>query len=231
MGISENPSNDSLSEQQSFLHDDSESFQVEARNSRYSKGRFHGLRRFVAFASIILSAASMFLILTHIAQLRTNTADISIQSSPTSIGSIMKSPCGSTPDEARAAGCNFDVISFCWLPDRCYDKELSQGFDDMHTWEWFLDPNKTQPVSHEQAMTGEFDGLFVNWEYHLRHCTAMWEKMHRALIGEGKLAVDGYIGSLNHTRHCSHMLLSDRDVSFEAINTIILVKYPDCGIE
>ena len=143
---------------------------------------------------------------------------------------VIASPCGSTPEEARSRGCHFDVISFCWLPDACYDAELSSAFDNMTTWEWFLDPEKQQPVSHQQAMTGEFTGLYVNWEYHLRHCTAIWEKLHRAILGTGKSAIDGYIGPLEHTKHCSQMLLQDRGVALETINTIILVKYPACGI-
>jgi len=140
------------------------------------------------------------------------------------------SPCGSTAQEARERGCHFDVISFCWLPDQCYDPHLSSAFDNLKSWEWYLDPNKTQPLTHEQVMTGEFTGLYVNWEYHLRHCTAMWKKLHRAILGDGKKAIDSYIGPYDHTKHCEHMLLNDREVGFEEINTIILVKFPDCGI-
>ncbi|ODA83225.1 hypothetical protein RJ55_01736 [Drechmeria coniospora] len=142
---------------------------------------------------------------------------------------IMKSPCGSTATEARQRGCKFDIISFCWLPTECYDGELSRDFDAMRTWEWFRDFNKTEPLSHKQIMTGEFTGLYVNWEYHVRHCTAMWQKMHRAILGQGKRAIDSYIGELPHTHHCGEMLL-ERGAAFEDINTIILVKFPDCGI-
>ncbi|KID70389.1 hypothetical protein MBR_08893, partial [Metarhizium brunneum ARSEF 3297] len=39
---------------------------------------------------------------------------------------VMEKPCGETPAEARTRGCYLDVISFCWLPERCYDAELSQ---------------------------------------------------------------------------------------------------------
>ncbi|KAK9424902.1 putative Major facilitator superfamily transporter [Seiridium unicorne] len=144
---------------------------------------------------------------------------------------VIEKPCGETPEEARALGCYFDVISFCWLPERCYDAELSDRFDHQTQWEWFMDPNRTEPLTHQQIMTGEHTGLYVNWEYHLLHCTTMWEKMHRALMGpHGKKAIDGYIASYSHTQHCGHMLLSDRDVQLDVINTIILVKYPDCGM-
>jgi hypothetical protein len=143
---------------------------------------------------------------------------------------VLISPCGTSPAEARARNCHFDVISFCWLPDECYDSALSDSFDAEKPLEWFLDPNKTQPISHKQAMTGEFSNLYVNWEYHLRHCTAMWKKMHRAILGRGKMAIDGYIGTLEHTKHCEKMLLWGRESDLRDINTIIVVKYPDCGI-
>jgi hypothetical protein len=44
---------------------------------------------------------------------------------------ILRSPCGSYPAEAKALGCQFDIISFCWLPPRCYDAELSHTFDKL----------------------------------------------------------------------------------------------------
>ncbi|KAI0886926.1 uncharacterized protein GGS22DRAFT_158982 [Annulohypoxylon maeteangense] len=144
---------------------------------------------------------------------------------------VMVQPCGQSPEEARRAGCHFDVISFCWLPDECWDPELSQQFDDENALEWFLDPNRTQPLSHSQIMTGEYSGLYVNWEYHIRHCTAMWKKMHRAILGQlGNRAIDGYIGVYKHTEHCGEMLLNGREYALDAINTRIRVKYPDCGV-
>ncbi|KAK0124853.1 hypothetical protein ONS96_008732 [Cadophora gregata f. sp. sojae] len=145
---------------------------------------------------------------------------------------VLRSPCGSSPAEAKALGCTFDIISFCWLPNRCYDAELSQRLDKLSNWEWFLDHNKTQPVAKSDALTGELDGLYVSWEYHVQHCVFMWEKMHRAFLGGGKRAVDGYIGVFSHTQHCGKMLLT-RGEGFELsdFNTRIKVKYPDCGIE
>ncbi|KAL0931144.1 uncharacterized protein CTRU02_213879 [Colletotrichum truncatum] len=146
---------------------------------------------------------------------------------------VLIKPCGSTPQEAREKGCHFDVISFCWLPTQCYDSDLSRDFDLQNHLEWFLDPHRTQPLTHEQIMTGEYTGLYVNWEYHVRHCTAMWKKMHRAILhgdGHGDKAIDGYIGAYEHTKHCEHMLLAGRNIAPDIINTRIAVKYPDCGI-
>ncbi|KAE8139942.1 hypothetical protein BDV38DRAFT_280413 [Aspergillus pseudotamarii] len=91
---------------------------------------------------------------------------------------IMKSPCGHTAADARARGCHFDIITFCWLPDRCYDPELSDSFEKLVNWKWYLDRNKSLPVPKEEALQGELDGLYVSWEYHVQHFVYMREKMH-----------------------------------------------------
>jgi hypothetical protein len=92
--------------------------------------------------------------------------------------SVLVKSCGNSPDAARSRGCHFDISSFCWLPDDCYDKDLSQEFNDIHELKWFLGKNPTRPVSHDQIMTGDYSGLYVNREYHVTHCTAMWKKLH-----------------------------------------------------
>lgn len=157
-----------------------------------------------------------------------NTITPSI-SEPGRVKTMVK-PCGTTSAEARKRGCYFDPISFCWLPTACYDKELTKDFDV--GLEWYLDANRTQPVSHEQIMTGEYTGLYVNWEYHISHCTAMWKKMHRAIMsGLGNAAIDSYIGVYAHTAHCETMLLKGRHIAADVINTRIKVKFSDCGMD
>ncbi|KAI3326736.1 hypothetical protein HD806DRAFT_520474 [Xylariaceae sp. AK1471] len=145
----------------------------------------------------------------------------------------MESPCGSTAKEAQARGCTFDPISFCWLPDECYDSELVATFEATRTWELYADEAGKVPVSQEQLMSGYGDGLWVTWEYHLRHCAFMWVKLHRGILNKekpGMPEIDSYIASLNHTHHCTTILLTDRDVGFSALNTETLVKYPHCGM-
>jgi hypothetical protein len=145
---------------------------------------------------------------------------------------IMLSPCGSTPAEARAAGCSFDMMAFSWLPPRCYDSELVEEFREFKNWGYWLDRNRTKPVSLEVALTGEIPELYTEFEYHLRHCTFLWRKMHRALLSDrgGKLAIDSVTAGYAHTEHCSKMLINQRKVALDVINAIIVVKYPDCGM-
>lgn len=87
-------------------------------------------------------------------------------------------PCGTTPSAAREAGCQFDFVIFGWVPDACFDSELSEEFYHLkdgtqsatgYGWPWRTELwNKTQ-VSSRQVEKGEMD-LYTSWEYHYRHC-------------------------------------------------------------
>jgi hypothetical protein len=140
-------------------------------------------------------------------------------------------PCGNTTEQARAAGCHFDIISFSWFPSRCYDAALAEEFDQLQTWRWYRDLERKEEVPRQEALSGVNPVLYVDWGYHIIHCTYMWRKMHRAIAGpHGLAAIDSYIGKLPHTEHCGQMLLSNREVALETMNTGIRVKYPDCGV-
>jgi hypothetical protein len=76
---------------------------------------------------------------------------------------IMESPCGSTPQEARDRGCVFDNIVFAWLPPRCFDEDLSKSFRDIK-FHFSLERNNTHPIDQDDAYTGDYEHLFVNWE-------------------------------------------------------------------
>lgn len=166
--------------------------------------------------------------------------------------SILVAPCGSTPAEARAAGCHFDIISWTWLAEPCYDAGLSEAFAaETQDGDWFVDEARTQPLTRDQVLSGEYTGIYVRIGYHLRHCTAMWKKMHRALLDEagvevgsgeatrrgegagsskGLTAMDAYIWSYQHTLHCEEMLLGEWSDTDGILATEVRTKYPDCGI-
>lgn len=138
---------------------------------------------------------------------------------------IPEKSCGSNSQQASDRGCHFDLMSFSWLPDECYDKELIQEFDSLQDWHWFGNPEGTHQISRSQVLLGEVDALFVSFEYHRAHCVFMWKKLHRALERGG--FVDSYISNYNHTSHCGHMLLMEVEDSL-ALNTQILRKFPTC---
>jgi hypothetical protein len=132
---------------------------------------------------------------------------------------------GSSRSEALSLGCRFDPMSFCWLPEDCYDAELTEDFFSAREWEWFRDANGTVPIPYEEAVAGVYDRLFVPWEYHKLHCAYMWKKLHRAVRSGGPM--DSYIGNYTHTKHYSHALLKVTPES-EQSNLIIASQFHFC---
>ncbi|KAH6847687.1 hypothetical protein B0I37DRAFT_415410 [Chaetomium sp. MPI-CAGE-AT-0009] len=133
--------------------------------------------------------------------------------------------CGSTPTEARSRGCRFDILSFAWQTPECYDGELMDAFMRHAAWQFYARPNRTdETVSLAIALQGE-QTLYVDWDYHVAHCTYMWRQLHRAYAVRGW--VDAHLDSYTHTLHCQRVLL-DRGVDGGVVNVVAALKYPEC---
>ncbi|KAJ5958811.1 uncharacterized protein N7479_005961 [Penicillium vulpinum] len=137
--------------------------------------------------------------------------------------------CGESAAEALARGCKFDIMSFAWVPEPCFDRELMEEFLELRQWKWYADKDGQEVESELDIREGQYPEMFVSWEYHLVHCAYMWRKMHRALLKGGVDAVDGYVGSMHHTEHCSGMLLEYRQEAVNITNSWVYAKYPACG--
>lgn len=133
--------------------------------------------------------------------------------------------CGLSASDAVSRGCSFDPVSFAWLPQRCFDRELAEQFLAQRNWRWYQDSNGTIPVQYESLRNGDYPELYVTQEYHMYHCTYMWRKMHRAILHGQPL--DGYIGHFAHTSHCETMLLN-HEAALNSTNTIIATKFVNC---
>ena len=138
---------------------------------------------------------------------------------------IESSSCGSSPREAKARGCIFDLMSWCWVPPACHDEQLSQQNLDLGPWLWYEDVQATRPVLQQTAELGEIPILFVEESFHQIHCTYIWKKMHRAYLSQR--TIDSYVGRFNHTIHCSEVLLR-RGVIWDQVDTSVVLKYPTC---
>ena len=101
---------------------------------------------------------------------------------PTINTDILRKPCGETPDQARAAGCVFDIVSTCWLHPRCHDPELAMEFVATVPMKWYLDGDGTRELPLSEMMTGDHHLPWIVGEYHLQHCAFLWKKMHRAIL-------------------------------------------------
>lgn len=133
--------------------------------------------------------------------------------------------CGHNPIEARARGCNFDISSFAWLTPECYDDRLTQDFIAWSNWTWYTSDNSSDhtQIPFETAILGQQD-TFVNWDYHMVHCTFMWRLQHSSMES-------GWIGrhlvNFKHTLHCQHALLMDANKNRD-VRTPAIVMYPHC---
>ena len=134
---------------------------------------------------------------------------------PAKISSTPKS-CGNSTSEARAMGCEFDVLSYTWLPKECIDYETISEFRDwIHSkdrqfseWPFYADREGKQWIPDEVRLS-EFTWRYI-WttkEEHLGHCAFMSRRLHRAALGNFRLYVRG--DGVHHTIHCSEMLLDN----------------------
>ncbi|KAL2263972.1 hypothetical protein VTK26DRAFT_3966 [Humicola hyalothermophila] len=160
--------------------------------------------------------------------------------------------CGSSPSEARRRGCRFDILSFAWQTPECYDAELMEEFIGYDNWTFYTHPfsststsgtdggisdsNSGNPPSTTDAEFGTdtvdistaLEGertLYVDWKYHVVHCTFMWRQMHRAYTVRGY--IDSHLDDYRHTLHCQLTLL-DRETPLGSVVVVAELKYPDC---
>lgn len=143
--------------------------------------------------------------------------------------------CGNTTTSARSLGCQFDPMSFSWLPSACYDAELTAQFLSLRPWQWYdsvdgtaANMSASAAVSQAEVLLGEHDYLYVSWQYHELHCTYMWRKMHRAMLGIAE--IDAYIGNYHHTAHCEEILTRKGMAGGEKGLTVIRRKFVERGL-
>ena len=108
----------------------------------------------------------------------------SLQLTNVFINATEETPCGSTVNDARSAGCLFDPLTFAWLPPACYDFSLTSSFLALEDWEYYrlhTDGSRRQ-LSLINIMQSSDEVLYVSWEFHRQHCAHLWLKMHRAML-------------------------------------------------
>ncbi|KIW09344.1 uncharacterized protein PV09_00245 [Verruconis gallopava] len=137
--------------------------------------------------------------------------------------------CGSSPAEAKAMGCIFDVMSFAWTPPQCYDHETSQMYLNRNgPWIFYLDHNATQPLEFDTL--SEHEVVWTEHSYHIVHCLYAWERGHMAMNkGKGTL-IPSELGSIDHTRHCVDLLddVGEAAAPAKKVNAIAYLVYDSC---
>ena len=119
------------------------------------------------------------------------------------------SPCGSTIESARAAGCQWSSMIWAWFPAACYDRELEQEFLNESDWEWFStrDLRPESKLSREAILRGDEPKAYVTGHYHKFHCAYAFKKLFRSVLGVSM--GDNYLLTMGHMHHCEGNMLTD----------------------
>jgi hypothetical protein len=100
-----------------------------------------------------------------------------------------------------------------------------QDFIRYDNWQFYARPNRTdERVDLSTALEGQRT-LYVDWKYHVTHCTFMWRQMHRAYALRGY--IDSHLDNYKHTLHCQWVLI-ETDTPLEVVNVVAALKYPEC---
>lgn len=135
--------------------------------------------------------------------------------------------CGSTPDEALALGCKFDVLNYSWQPPECFDEGVYNRY-----WEkaqehgplrWYADSSFTRELPQDLELFERTPYVWTEHRFHVVHCMYGWELMHHALTLD-KPVVE-FISRFNHTMHCADTAL---DEDLEGHLTSIKASYNRC---
>jgi len=108
--------------------------------------------------------------------------------------------CGSNADEARAKGCEYDVMMQEWQPPECIDWALSERFLKQGNWTWYANAEASKIYNDTEIALGNHDRVYVEQSYHRHHCIFAWERFVRALR-TGRPLIEKMI-DYDHVMHC-----------------------------
>ena len=134
--------------------------------------------------------------------------------------------CGGSPDRARERGCRFELHNFAWVPQECYDEELSKEWYDTYDWVMTYDKEGQQVISKEEAQ-GNITAAWVTWPQHVTHCGLIWRKYHRSVMFNRPM--DNWTNSYFHTNHCGEMMVKwDFLKNSSGGLDVLHLKFPTC---
>ena len=145
--------------------------------------------------------------------------------------------CGNSSAEAIAKGCTFNLMTFAWLPEACWEHEMTNKWLErtQGEFQWYADPNGLDELPQEPHAIGLRDKVYASPNWHESHCAFSWRKFHKALVYGG--LIDGLISKWVHTMHCTRVLLRNNtrlthvDVEYGVCMDIQSVFKPDYVLE
>ena len=137
--------------------------------------------------------------------------------------------CGTSIQEAKALGCEYDILANHWLPRPCFDQEAVTEYQGDESWYAFAQANRTEPIGLE-AM-GERLQYYTSERDHIVHCAMLWRKQFR-MFAEGRKIVDSITADYEHVSHCSKYLIdmTDRGQDFRTVPLRVDVGFAGCYV-
>lgn len=134
--------------------------------------------------------------------------------------------CGNSTTEAKALGCQFDLLSAAWLPEECQDRELTEEFRAAGPWKYFADSLGRIELREEELpeRTGYDNGYRASRRWHTVHCAFQWRKMHRSI--ERGARMEDALRDYKHMMHCGEMFLMEGP--WDELITEITVEFLSC---
>jgi len=136
--------------------------------------------------------------------------------------------CGDSVEEARAAGCKYDILLNHWVPAPCYDDEFVREYQDDGSWAAYFDEALTQRITTIDVMS-EQDIYWTSGRDHINHCAMVWKKQFYTLFEERE-AFDSVIVMPYHTDHCAEYLAAVSDGDWNS-STRVEVGFAGCWLK
>jgi len=122
--------------------------------------------------------------------------------------------CGNSWQDAVSLGCHFDVMASRWYAPECFDQEALDTMlaEPQVNFTWYVDREHTAVFPPEKALKGEFDKVWPDNDFHIKHCLYLWRRLHRAVVNNRPIDEDLF--DYEHTLHCTRMILEWMEPGF-----------------
>lgn len=136
------------------------------------------------------------------------------------------------PSGARERGCVLDPVAGGWIHKECSDPDLLTEFLKLPDFGWYLDENRTQPISQADVFAGRTGGrkiLYTVDDYHFRHCEfslrSLIRNSVRRDVGLGFLLLDH-----EHMNHCMERVtyFNSPEIRQHPDETVVLTGSAEC---
>ncbi|KAK2811167.1 hypothetical protein FQN50_002264 [Emmonsiellopsis sp. PD_5] len=157
------------------------------------------------------------------------TTDL-LTSQPTTSNSNPKTTCGTTPSQARAHACHFNLLTFSWHHPTCFDEERHSRFlahyrNSLTTWV----TGAGEDVAAEEVKAGLHESLVTDWGFYLVHCLYVLERGVGEGLKEGLKDGDEWGPGNLHAKQCRMDLLDSGRFRLEERMVSVRMWYPVCG--